>query len=550
MRAVDFSAAGAIRQAYDAVDWSAGPLGAPGSWDPVLRGALRTALSTRFPVALFWGADRALLYNAAFVELIGDKHPAALGAPGKAVFPEVWDTVGELMDGVMAGQGAVWFEDQPFVLERHGFAEECFFTFSYGPLLDDDGDIRGVLDIAVETTARVVDGRRLRVLGALDACLRTLQDPRELAETALPVLRAAERDLPAVDLLACGRSSAVLGTAAPRLRGRTLVPTTAGTVVWLPVDGQVEPAALGVLLNPQLPVDERYLGFLELAAAALSSAVAAAAVRAADERAAVATRSMSEALQRSLLTEPPQPDHLQIAVRYLPATRDAQVGGDWYDAFLTTDGTTALVIGDVSGHDQRAAAAMGQVRNLLRGIGHTSHATPADVLCSLDRAMRDLGVDVLATCVLAIVESSPESAPQGPRTLRWSNAGHPPPLVVDADGRAVLLHSEPDLLLGLDATTSRQDHTHALPDGSTVLLFTDGLFERRGAGLDEGMAWLVDVVQQHSGLELERLCDLLVDEVRGIGEDDVALLGMRLHPQDRPRPPDAGPERVPAQPAG
>ena len=548
MRAADFTTAGALTAVYDAVDWTAGPLGAPDDWDPALRSALRLALGTRFPVGLFWGPDLVLLYNEAFVELIGDKHPAALGTPCKAVFPEAWDVIGDLFEGVLAGQGATWIEDLPLVLERHGFAEECFFTFSYSPVLDEDGDIRAVLDIAVETTARVVDGRRLQVLGALDARLRALQDPRAMADTALPVLRAAERDLPVVDLLPCGHFSAVLEMTAPAARERELVRTPAGTVVWLPVDGPATPEVLGVRLNPQLPVDERYLGFLELVAASLSSARAAAAAHAAHQRAVVATRSMSEALQRSLLTEPPQPDHLQIAVRYLPATRDAQVGGDWYDAFLTTDGTTSLVIGDVSGHDQRAAAAMGQVRNLLRGIGHTGHGTPAAVLSSLDRALRDLGVDALATCVLAVVEQSPEQERQGLRMLRWSNAGHPPPLVLGADGRPVLLHSEPDLLLGLDATTSRHDHTHVLEPGSTALLFTDGLFERRGTSLDEGMAWLAEVAEQGSHLDLEPLCDLLIEQVRGIGEDDVALLAVRLHPQDRPRPASAGPETVPAQP--
>lgn len=135
---------------------------------------------------------------------------------------------------------------------------------------------------------------------------------------------------------------------------------------------------------------------------------------------------MSETLQRSLLTDPPQPAGLQIAVRYRPAAQQAQAGGDWYDAFLTTDGTLCLVIGDVAGHDRDSAAAMGQLRNLLRGIAYTLCEPPAAVLTQLGPGLRDLAVDSLVIAVLAIVHQDPEQAAAGQRALRWSNAGHPP----------------------------------------------------------------------------------------------------------------------------
>ncbi|WP_337062646.1 PAS domain-containing protein, partial [Kineococcus sp. G2] len=106
---------------------------------------------------------------------------------------------------------------------------------------------------------------------------------------------------------------------------------------------------------------------------------------------------MAEGLQRSLLTAPVEPDHVQVAVRYQPAAAAAQVGGDWYDAFLTPDGATVLVIGDVMGHDVDAAAAMSQVRSLLRGIAYSSGAGPAAVLTSLDATMQGLAVDTTAT---------------------------------------------------------------------------------------------------------------------------------------------------------
>jgi serine phosphatase RsbU (regulator of sigma subunit) len=269
--------------------------------------------------------------------------------------------------------------------------------------------------------------------------------------------------------------------------------------------------------------------------------------RQAEQAAHRRVRRLSETLQRSLLTDPPQPDHLQIAVRYLPAAKQAQIGGDWYDAFVLVDGSTTLVVGDVAGHDRNAAAAMAQVRNVLRGVAHTLREPPAAVLASLDRAMRDLQVGSLATAVLARIEQTAPDAERGVRVLRWSNAGHPPPLLLDVDGAATLLTTEPDLLLGLDPSTPRADHEHPVRPGATVLLFTDGLVERRGACLDEGLEWLRATAASHADLPLEQLCDALLAELLGGLEDDVALLAIRAHPQDRPRPPEAGPEKLPAQ---
>jgi serine phosphatase RsbU (regulator of sigma subunit) len=258
-----------------------------------------------------------------------------------------------------------------------------------------------------------------------------------------------------------------------------------------------------------------------------------------------AVRGIAEALQRSLLTEPPEPDHLELAVRYLPAASQAQVGGDWYDAFLLGDGRTALVIGDVTGHDRHAAAAMAQVRNVLRGVAHCRQEPPAAVLTALDRALVDLAVETLATAVLATVEQGPEQAARGTRLLRWSNAGHPPPVLIGPDGTVSLLESEPELLLGLDPAAPRTDHTWELEPGTTVVFYTDGLVERRGASLDAGLSWLVGAVARAAELPLQELCELLLGGLEGAVEDDVALLVLRAHPEDRPRPAEAGPERLP-----
>ena len=259
-------------------------------------------------------------------------------------------------------------------------------------------------------------------------------------------------------------------------------------------------------------------------------------------------RTIAEELQRSMLTAPPEPDHMQIVVRYVPASQQAQVGGDWYDAFLQPDGATVLAIGDVVGHDTASAAAMGQVRGLLRGIAYTTGERPANVLTRLDRAIAGLQVDTTATAVVARIEQNLEQRERGVSQVRWSNAGHPPPMVLNHDGTvAVLAGARADLLLGIDPDTPRAESEITLDRGATVLLYTDGLVERRGDELDDGLAQLRDALLAVGGdVTLDELCDqILKTMLPGEPDDDVALVAVRLHRQDRERPPEAGPREVP-----
>ena len=239
-----------------------------------------------------------------------------------------------------------------------------------------------------------------------------------------------------------------------------------------------------------------------------------------------AQRELADALQRSMLTEPPRPEGCEIVVRYVPAAAGAEIGGDWYDAFLQPDGATVLAIGDVVGHDTRAAAAMGQVRGLLRGIAFSSGAAPAVVLTELDRAVAGLALDTMATALVARLE--PADAPGV--LLRWASAGHLPPVVLAPDGAVTVLDTEPaDLLLGVDPETARADRTALLPPGATVLLYTDGLVERRDRDIDEGTAALVDAVRECAGRPLSELCDQVVARLfLPDAEDDVAVLAVRL----------------------
>jgi serine phosphatase RsbU (regulator of sigma subunit) len=222
------------------------------------------------------------------------------------------------------------------------------------------------------------------------------------------------------------------------------------------------------------------------------------------------------------------------------------VGGDWYDAFLQPDGATMLVIGDVVGHGSDAAAAMGQLRGLLRVLAYDNDESPAATLTRAERTAQGLAVSSLATAILARVERHPDPTVAGRRLLRWSNAGHVPPILLAPDGTSSLLETRPDLMLGVDPDAPRADHTADLPDGSTLLLVTDGLVERRGCDLDEGLAHLREVLRDLGERPLEELLDtVLARLVPRAGEDDVAIVAVRVYPEDRPRPPEAGPNRLP-----
>jgi PAS domain S-box-containing protein len=238
----------------------------------------------------------------------------------------------------------------------------------------------------------------------------------------------------------------------------------------------------------------------------------------------------SVTLQRSLLTAPPAIDGLQIEVRYLPTQDEAQVGGDWYDAYLQADGVPVVAIGDVVGHDIAAAAAMGQLRGVIRTIGYTISGTPSDTLSRADAAARGLGTAVMATAVVARIERAPRSdGPEsGQATLHWSNAGHLPPMLLTRSGNVVVLERDADLLIGVDPDRARHDHRVPLDSGDTLVLYTDGLVERSDEAIDVGLARLSSLLAQQHATPLRQLADRVLRELGTARHDDVALLVVRL----------------------
>jgi two-component system, chemotaxis family, sensor kinase Cph1 len=235
----------------------------------------------------------------------------------------------------------------------------------------------------------------------------------------------------------------------------------------------------------------------------------------------------AETLQRSMLTDPPASPRLQVAVRYVPAAREAQVGGDWYDVFEQPDGSTVVVIGDVVGHDTEAAADMAQLRGLLRGIAYDSAAGPAPVLSRLDSAVAGLGLGAMATVLVGRL--TPDAGTGGAR-LRWSSAGHLPPLLAEpADGVLTLTTPRAELLLGVDPGARRTESEAVLEPGSTLLLYTDGLVERRDQVFDVGVERLAAELVAVRDRPLEAACDELLRRMLPHGaEDDVALVAVRL----------------------
>jgi serine phosphatase RsbU (regulator of sigma subunit) len=205
-----------------------------------------------------------------------------------------------------------------------------------------------------------------------------------------------------------------------------------------------------------------------------------------------------------------------------------------------------LVIGDVMGHDIEAAAAMGQVKTLVRGIAFDRLEEPAGVLRRVDHALVGLAVPAMATALVCRIEQTQDERAAGMRRLRWSTAGHPDPMMLRPDGTVDDLVAPVGPPLGIGWLGPRSDGVVEMPEGSTLLLFTDGLFERRGIPLDEGRERVREVLARSAGLPLDALCDRLLVEMLGKGvEDDVAVLAVRAHPVRAGRPAEAGPEVLP-----
>jgi GAF domain-containing protein/anti-sigma regulatory factor (Ser/Thr protein kinase) len=263
--------------------------------------------------------------------------------------------------------------------------------------------------------------------------------------------------------------------------------------------------------------DESDLSLLELAGERLAVAL---------DRSRMYEREhfVAETLQRSLLPERlPQVPGAVVASRYLPGEGEA-VGGDWYDVIGLRDGRFVLAMGDVVSRGVRAASVMGQLRNALRAYALDGHPPPA-VLGRLHAITRTMEGGELATLVYALFDPATG-------TLVYGGAGHPPPVVIRSDGTVVLLEEGRGPPLGAVADTLYTDATTRLGPGDTLLLYTDGIVERRDMWIDEGLELLQAEARTAAGWEPEQVLDRLTTTLLegGTAHDDVALLALRTEP--------------------
>lgn len=147
-------------------DWSRTELGPAGAWPESLRTTVGICLASRFPIVLYWGREYTVLYNDAYSQILGAKHPQALGQPCSVCWAEIWDTIGPMLNGVVRTGEATWSDDMLLVLHRHGYPEECYFSFSFSPVRSGT-EVAGVFTAVVETTGRVHGERRLDTLRRL-----------------------------------------------------------------------------------------------------------------------------------------------------------------------------------------------------------------------------------------------------------------------------------------------------------------------------------------------------------------------------------------------
>ena len=262
---------------FDTVDWAGTGLGPVACWPAELVSVVNAALWQRFPILVCWGPDLLMLYNDAYRVLLGEeKHPAALGLPVRDVWPEVWDVIEPRLTEVTTTREPSWDEDQLLVVDRNGFLEEAYFTWSYSVVSGPAGEVAGILDISTETTSKVLAERRASIVSRLGAALGSAGTVEDVERLALGIMRENVNDHASVDLVLDAGPDLVPGTLPDTLP--ELAPdTTRADVHVVPV---VEPgrdeasAALVVTANLRRPWDDQLQAYVELCASHVAAALA------------------------------------------------------------------------------------------------------------------------------------------------------------------------------------------------------------------------------------------------------------------------------------
>jgi serine phosphatase RsbU (regulator of sigma subunit)/anti-sigma regulatory factor (Ser/Thr protein kinase) len=547
-----------------AFDWAGTPLGPRDHWDPRVDATVVLTMASPMPMACSLGEQFVVIYNDAFADLIGALHPAAFGRPAAEGFGELWDTPGlggVVEDVYRSGQPFLEPEAQLTVARRpDGRPEQAFFTRGHAVLRDLRGEVAGVLSMAAETTLVT---RRLQSLGELtsrlagaltiddvarvflgyalatfdvDHCVFAVDDGTAFrlvrrirgemldeADERLPPVWKRVPDDPLAPLVAAARSgrAAFIPDGDPlRAVATDRHERRVRALAVLPLRTPSLTGALTIgyrVAHTWLPAERALLN-------AAAQLVAQAAERA---RRFEAQHGTAQLLQRSMLPEHlPELDRFRIAARYDVGVDGNAAGGDFYDAFRLADGRLAMVLGDVAGHDVRAAAVMGQVRAALRALALTEPAPPG-VLAGLDRLVGSLGAEsrneeIFVTVVYGVLDPADG-------TITLASAGHPPPVlrragVAGEPPTAELVKVPPGAPLGLGGRW--QTGQVRLEPGDTILMFSDGVVERRGRALNDGLDALVAVAGAATSGDPRNLCALATTAVPGSTDDDVAVLAV------------------------
>ncbi|MEU4221159.1 SpoIIE family protein phosphatase [Actinoplanes sp. NPDC026623] len=544
--------------------WADTSLGPAEAWDPVVRAAIEVLLASPVPMALAYGDDHVLIYNDAYAELLGAGHPAALGRPAAEVFGELWTApgVGSVIQDVYR-TGLPFLEAETQVAVARGSAgqvEQASFTRGHSAVRDAQGTVVGVLTVAAETTQVT---RRLQSLGDLTAKLAAALTIDDVARVVLAYAMNsfdvdhcvfAVDDGPGFRYVRRIRGEMMdeaderLPPLWKRIGANPAAPMVAAAQTGRPLF-QPDGSPLAKIATDRHERRIRALAAMPLRTASLTGALtmgyrtahtwlpaerallyaAAELVAQAAERARrfEAQHGTAQLLQRSMLPEHlPELERFRIAARYDVGVDGNAAGGDFYDAFELADGRLAMVLGDVAGHDVRAAAVMGQVRAALRALALTDPA-PGTVLSGLDRLVTSLGAEsrneeIFVTVVYGVLEPADG-------TITVASAGHPPPVVRRAgpDGgpaTAELIRVPPGAPLGLGGQW--RTTTLRLEPGDSILLFSDGVVERRHRPLSDGLADLVAAAATANSGDPRNLCSLATAAVAGRTDDDVAVLAV------------------------
>src|SRR3954454_12359759 len=186
---------GALVRAHD---WGRSPLGPMERWPAALQTAAQICLESRYGMCVFWGTrppEFVAIYNDAYVPMLGAKHPAALGIRLQDIWPEIWELLAPMLDAVVESGEPTWHEDQPLCLERNGFLEEAYFTYSFSPIRDESGAVAGIFTAVHETTEQVLGTRRLQALADLGDRMSATSTEAEAVTAAVDALARAEQDV-------------------------------------------------------------------------------------------------------------------------------------------------------------------------------------------------------------------------------------------------------------------------------------------------------------------------------------------------------------------